>query len=120
MEKLKDRQSLSDNRLYFRAVFGEQGDTSTLGILDETGGTEAGYDVAYVDENRNGDLTDDPAKKFPRYDRGSRAGQLAPRYAALFRKSHRRINCSDQKIALRYPLRYFLSLIHILKRKDNL
>lgn len=79
-EQLKDRQSLSDNRLYFRAVFGEQGGTSTLGLLDESGGTGAGYDVVYVDENRNGDLTDDPAKKFATYERGSRAGQTNPTF----------------------------------------
>ncbi|MFC1634892.1 hypothetical protein ACFL5Z_08620 [Planctomycetota bacterium] len=80
LEQLKDRQTLSENPLYFRAVFGEQGNTSTLGILDETGGTGAGYDVAYVDENRNGDLTDDPAKNFAKYERGYRAGQTDPTF----------------------------------------
>ena len=80
LEQLKDRQSLSENPLYFRVVFGEQGNTSTLGVLDETGGTDTGYDVAYVDENRNGDLTDDPAKTFAKYDRGSRSGQTNPTF----------------------------------------
>ena len=80
LEQLKDRQHLSENPLYFRVVFGEQGNTSTLGLLDESGGTDAGYDVVYVDENRNGDLTDDPAKKFAKYQRGSRAGQTNPTF----------------------------------------
>jgi hypothetical protein len=79
-EQLKDRQCRSENPLYFRVVFGEGGDTSTLGVLDESGGTGAGYDVAYVDENRNGDLKDDPAKEFAKYERGSRAGQINPTF----------------------------------------
>jgi hypothetical protein len=79
-EQVKDRQLRSGNPLYFRVVFGEEGDTSTLGVLDESGGTASGYDVAYVDENRNGDLTDDAAKKFAKYDRGSRAGQINPTF----------------------------------------
>jgi hypothetical protein len=70
----------SQHPLYFRAVFGEQGNKATLGVLDESGGTGTGYDVAYVDENRNGDLTDDAAKKFDKYDRGSRAGQINPTF----------------------------------------
>ena len=79
-EQVTDRQCRSENALYFRVVFGEEGDTSTLGVLDESGGTGAGYDVAYVDENRNGDLTDDPAKTFAKYERGSRAGQINPTF----------------------------------------
>jgi hypothetical protein len=70
----------SQHPLYFRAVFGEQGNKSTLGVIDESGGTGTGYDVAYVDENRNGDLADDAAKKFAKYDRGSRAGQINPTF----------------------------------------
>jgi hypothetical protein len=70
----------SQHPLYFRVVFGEQGNKSTLGVIDESGGTGTGYDVAYVDENRNGDLTDDAAKKFDKYDRGSRAGQINPTF----------------------------------------
>jgi hypothetical protein len=80
LEQLKDRQALSENPLYFRVVFGQEGNYSTLGMLDESGGTGAGYDVAYVDENRNGDLTDDPAKKFAKYERGSRAGHTNPTF----------------------------------------
>jgi hypothetical protein len=70
----------SQHPLYFCVVFGEQGNKSTLGVLDESGGTGTGYDVAYVDENRNGDLTDDATKKFAKYDRGSRAGQTNPTF----------------------------------------
>lgn len=80
LEQLKDRQCRSKNPLYFRVVFGEEGDHSTLGVLDESGGTGTGYDVAYVDENRNIDLTDDPAKMFAKYERGSRAGQINPTF----------------------------------------
>lgn len=79
-EQVKDRQYRSEHPLYFRVVFGNEGDHSTLGVLDESGGTGSGYDVAYVDENRNGNLTDDAAKKFAKYDRGSRAGQINPTF----------------------------------------
>jgi hypothetical protein len=50
-----------------------------LGIFDESGGTGAGYNVAYIDENMNGDLADEAVKEFPRYERGSRKGELEPR-----------------------------------------
>ncbi len=70
----------SEHPLYFRVVFGEEGNNSMLGVVDESAGTGAGYDVAYVDENMNGDLTDDVAREFPRRERGSRAGELEPRF----------------------------------------
>jgi hypothetical protein len=70
----------SKHPLYFRVVFGEKGNNSMLGVVDESGGTGAGYDVAYVDENMNGDLKDETAKKFSRYEHGSRAGELEPRF----------------------------------------
>ena len=70
----------SEHPLYFRVVFGEEGNNSMLGVVDESRGTGAGYDVAYVDENMNGDLTDDAAREFPRRERGSRAGELEPRF----------------------------------------
>jgi len=80
LEPPKDRKYSSAKPLYFRVVFGEDGTDSTLGVVDESAGTGTGYDVAYVDENRNGDLTDDVPKRFPRYERGSRAGQTDPRF----------------------------------------
>ncbi|MBN2316767.1 MAG: hypothetical protein JXM79_22760 [Sedimentisphaerales bacterium] len=80
LEQLQDRPCRSEKPLYFRVVFGEEGDHLTLGVLDESGGTGAGYDIAYVDENRNIDLTDDPSKKFAKYERGSRAGQIDPTF----------------------------------------
>jgi hypothetical protein len=70
----------SQHPYYFRVVFGEQGNKSMLGVLDESGGTGAGYDIAYIDENLNGDLTDEAAKKFTKNERGSRAGQFEPRF----------------------------------------
>ncbi|MEJ2703638.1 MAG: hypothetical protein P8Z79_14465 [Sedimentisphaerales bacterium] len=79
-QQVNERQYSSENPLYFRAVFGEASDHSTLGVLDESGGTATGYDVVYVDENRNGDLTDDAAKKLAKYDRGSYAGQINPTF----------------------------------------
>jgi len=79
-EPPKERQYASEHPLYFRAVFGKEGTDSTLGVLDESAGTGTGYNVAYVDENRNGDLTDDAAKKFAKIERGSRAGQTDPSF----------------------------------------
>ena len=65
---------------YFRVVFGKEGKNSMLGVIKESKGTGDGYNVAYMDENMNGDLTDDVEKKFSRYERGSRAGQLEPKF----------------------------------------
>ena len=79
-EPPKERQYASEHPLYFRAVFGKEGTDSTLGVLDECAGTGTGYNVAYVDENRNGDLTDDAAKKFAKIERGSRTGQTDPSF----------------------------------------
>lgn len=56
--------------LYFRVVFGKEGTNSMLVMLDKTSVIGRGYDVAYVDENMNGDLTDDGVKKFHRFDPG--------------------------------------------------
>jgi len=75
-----ERRYRSERPLYFRVVFGKEGKNPMLGVVDESGGTGAGYDVAYVDENMNGDLTDDAAREFPRRERGSRAGELEPRF----------------------------------------
>ena len=51
-----------------------------LGVVDESGGSGNGYDAAYIDENMNGDLTDDTVRKFSRYESGSRAGELEPKF----------------------------------------
>jgi len=79
-EPLKEPRYGSKRPLYFRVVFGKEGKNPMLGVVDESGGTGAGYDVVYVDENMNGDLTDDSAMKFPRRESGSRAGELTPRF----------------------------------------
>ena len=68
----------SSKPLYFRMVFGENGTDSTLGVIDESGGTGTGYNIAYVDENRNSDLTDDTARQF---ERDSRSDQTNPTFA---------------------------------------
>ena len=79
-EPLKEPRYGSKRPLYFCVVFGKEGKNPMLGVVDESGGIGAGYDVAYVDENMNGDLTDDAAREFPRRERGSRAGELEPRF----------------------------------------
>lgn len=65
---------------YFRVVFGRDRTDSMLGVIKESAGAGDGYNVAYMDENMNSDLTDEAEKRFPRYERGSRAGQLDPRF----------------------------------------
>ncbi len=79
-EPLKEPRYGSERPLYFCVVFGKDGKNPMLGVVDESGGTGTGYDVAYVDENMNGDLTDDSAMKFDRVESGSRAGELTPRF----------------------------------------
>jgi hypothetical protein len=79
-DPLKEPRYGSKRPLYFCVVFGKEGKNPMLGVVDESGGTDAGYDVAYVDENMNGDLTDDAARKFARVESGSRAGELTPRF----------------------------------------
>ncbi len=71
-------QDGSKDPLYFRVVFGDDDANSMLGKV-EASGAGTGYDVAYMDENNNGDLMDDLAKPFPRIEHGSRSGQLDPR-----------------------------------------
>ena len=75
-----ERRYHSERPLYFRVVFGQEGNDSMLGVLDESGGKDSGYNIAYIDENMNGDLADEPAKAFPRRKQGSRAGELEPRF----------------------------------------
>ncbi len=55
----------SERPLYFRALLGKEGKASMLGVLDESGGTGTGYNIAYMDENMDNDLTNDTPKKFP-------------------------------------------------------
>jgi hypothetical protein len=61
----KERSYGSERPLYFRVVFGKEGRTSMLGVVDESKGTDTGYDTAYVDENMNNDFTDEQPKNFP-------------------------------------------------------
>jgi hypothetical protein len=79
-ESIKEPRYGSNNPLYFRVLFGKEAANPMLGVVDESQGTGAGYDVAYIDENMNGDLTDDTAKKFSRRDSGSPAGELEPKF----------------------------------------
>jgi hypothetical protein len=79
-ESIKEPRYRSKYPLYFRVLFGKEAANPMLGVVDESEGTAEGYDVAYVDENMNGDLTDDTARKFTRYEGGSRAGEIEPKF----------------------------------------
>ena len=79
-ESIKEPRYYSEHPLYFRVLFGKEGANPMLGVVDESGGSGAGYDIAYIDENMNGDLTDDTARKFSRRESGSRAGELEPKF----------------------------------------
>lgn len=79
-ESIKEPRYGSKNPLYFRVLFGKEAANPMLGVLDESEGTGDGYNVAYIDENMNGDLTDDIAKKFSRRESGSQAGELEPKF----------------------------------------
>lgn len=69
--------------LYFRMVFGVDSNESMLGAVDESGGIGTGYDVAYVDENGNHDLSDDKAKRFTRIESGRDAGTFVPEFELM-------------------------------------
>jgi hypothetical protein len=77
---IKEPRYGSKHPLYFRVLFGKEGTNPMLGVVDESGGSGAGYDVAYIDENMNGDLTDDTVRKFSRYESGNWAGELLPKF----------------------------------------
>ena len=75
----KEPKLASERPLYFRALLGKEGKASMLGVLDESGGTGTGYNIAYVDENMDNDLTNDTPKKFsvPSVQTGSASGRVA-------------------------------------------
>jgi len=62
----KEPKYCSTNPLYVNITFGQEGKNSMLCAFDESKGTGKGYDIVYVDENMNNDLTDESAKKFLR------------------------------------------------------
>ena len=59
----KEPKYISKNPLYFNMTFGQDGKNSMLCALDESEGTDKGYDTVYVDENMNNDFTDEKAKR---------------------------------------------------------
>lgn len=67
------------NPLYFRMVFGEGNADSMLGAVDESGGPGTEYNVAFLDENNNGDLTDEVAMVFTAAERPGESG-FDPRF----------------------------------------
>jgi hypothetical protein len=77
----KERQYGSEHPLYFRVVFGKEGGASMLGVLDESKGTGAGYDTAYVDENMNNDFADDQPKAFPLKKSRDNSTALDPQFS---------------------------------------
>jgi len=79
-ESIKEPRYRSKHPLYFRVLFGKEAANPMLGVVDETGGTGDGYDVVYIDENMNGDFTDDTVRKFSQRESGSRAGELEPKF----------------------------------------
>ncbi|MHC4203310.1 MAG: hypothetical protein ACYSTT_01555 [Planctomycetota bacterium] len=79
-ESIKEPRYSSKKPLYFRVLFGKEAANPMLGVIDESAGTAEGYDIVYIDENMNGDLTDDTSRKFARHEGGSRAGELEPKF----------------------------------------
>jgi hypothetical protein len=53
--------------------------------LDESGGPNTGYDTIYIDQNNNGDLTDDPAVTCEKSEKGSTRTLLVPSVPILVR-----------------------------------
>ncbi|OHB76401.1 MAG: hypothetical protein A2Z25_18070 [Planctomycetes bacterium RBG_16_55_9] len=79
-ESIKEPRYGTKNPLYFRVLFGKEAANPMMGVVDESHGTGAGYDVVYIDENMNGDLTDDTTRKFSRRESGNQAGELEPKF----------------------------------------
>ena len=78
-DQVKGKPALkSEKPIYGQVVFsdeamGSEGDSikGILFALDESGGTDKGYDTLYLDVNRNLDLSDDPAVTGKVTDQGS-------------------------------------------------
>jgi len=62
---LKQPKYVSSRPLYINVVFGEKSAKNMLLAMDESKGDGTGYDIAYVDENMDGDLTNHSPKPFP-------------------------------------------------------
>lgn len=59
---VKEPQYKSSCPLYFSVVFSEKNSKRMLVVMDESKGDGKGYDLAYVDENRDGDLKNAASK----------------------------------------------------------
>jgi len=62
---VKQPKFSSSKPLYLNVAFGQKAERCMLIVLDESKGDGAGYDVAYVDDNLDGDLTNHQPKAFP-------------------------------------------------------
>jgi hypothetical protein len=100
----KERSYGSERPLYLRMVFGKEGGASMLGVVDESEGTGTGYNTAYVDENMNGDLTDEQPKKF---QRNSRTRKWVPRFDF------------EGPLGEEEVVKYTLNIYSLARRKDG-
>ena len=74
----KEPRYVSQSPLYLNVVFGEDAGKGMLVVLDETKGDGTGYNVAYVDESLDGDLTNDKPKTFePQQRQGAKGMEAA-------------------------------------------
>lgn len=78
----KEPKYRSENPLYFRLAFGKMFADSMLGVMDESNGSGSGYDVVWLDENMDNDLTNETPKKFPTARRkGGPEGEVEARFS---------------------------------------
>ena len=77
----KEPRCSSKQPLYFRIAFQQKDNAPMLGVIDESGGSGAGYDTVYLDENMDNDLTNDGPKKFrPAQRPSSSGGKFEPEF----------------------------------------
>jgi len=76
----KNPKLASAKALYLSAVFGQDASRKMLIVVDESKGTGKGYDQAYVDENLDGDLTNDAPKAFQTVGSGEKKTTV-PRFS---------------------------------------
>jgi hypothetical protein len=62
-DPVKEPGYISDKPLYAKLALDEKGTRLLVFAFDESSGTGKGYDTIYMDQNLNGDLTDDMAVK---------------------------------------------------------
>jgi len=78
---LKEPEYRSEKPLYLRIAVGSDDKHIIWAVLDETEGSGSGYNCAYLDLDKDNDLTDSPPIMFPISKRRSRDGR---KYEAKF------------------------------------